>query len=96
MELQGFSRLAGVRAAVKFRGDGLLLSSAPRATDLDLETLEAMVSLCASCRGGVACTEHRDGVIAVCPLKGGEYLGLVCAPWVVGEVRKALSRAYST
>ena len=95
MELLGFSRLAGVRAAVKFRGDGLLLGSSPRATEMDLETLEAMVSLCASCRGGVACTEHGDGVIAVCPLRDGEYLGLVCAPGVLGEVRRAMG-AYST
>jgi hypothetical protein len=86
-ELSGLAKMKGVKAAVRFREDGFLLGRSPGFIDLDLETLDVMTSLCSLCRErGMACTDHREEVIAVCPIRGGEFLGIVCEPWLLGEI----------
>jgi hypothetical protein len=74
--------MPGVLLAVRLTSEGYLLESAPDNAEIDLSTIDAMISFLQTATGSseVRRAGHKGGFIMVFPITKGEYIGVFCRP----------------
>jgi len=74
--------MPGVLLGVRLTPEGYLLEVAPENAEIDLSTIDAMISFTQVAMGssGVRRAGHKGGFIMVFPVTKGEYIGVFCRP----------------